>query len=83
MHFQTVHGNGRNVTTYTTYSSEALADIAKKYNTDEYRLRELNGIPNHHGYIQANSTLIVPRINKNDEISYMALNSTVRSSTWV
>ena len=69
------------LTTYTTYSSEALADIAKKYNTDEYRLRELNGIPNHHGYIQANSTLIVPRINKNDEIPYMALNSTVRSST--
>ena len=69
------------LTTYTTYSSEALADIAKKYNTDEYRLRELNDIPNHHGYIQANSTLIVPRINKNDEIPYMALNSTVRSST--
>ena len=69
------------LTTYTTYSSEALADIATKYNTDEYRLRELNSIPDHHNYIQANSTLIVPRINKNDEIPYIALNSSVRSST--
>ncbi|MBS1174814.1 MAG: mltD 1 [Burkholderiaceae bacterium] len=69
------------LTTYTTYSSEALADIATKYNTDEYRLRELNSIPDHHNYIQANSTLIVPRINKNDEIPYIALNSSVHSST--
>ena len=69
------------LTTYTTYSSEALADIATKYNTDEYRLRELNSIPDNHSYIQANSTLIVPRINKNDEIPYIALNSSVRSST--
>ena len=69
------------LTTYTTFSSESLADIAKKYNTDEYRLRELNSIPDNHNYIQANSTLIVPRINKNDEIPYLALNSTVRSST--
>ena len=69
------------LTTYTTFSSESLTDIAKKYNTDEYRLRELNSIPDNHNYIQANSTLLVPRINKNDEIPYLALNSTVRSST--
>lgn len=69
------------LTTYTTYSTEALADIASKYNTDENRLRELNGIPYNHSYVRADSTLIVPRTRKNDEISYLALNSSVRSIT--
>ena len=69
------------LTTYTTFSSEALADIAAKYNTDEYRLRELNSIPSNHNYVQASSTLIVPRVNKNDEIPFQALNSSVRTSS--
>lgn len=69
------------LTTYTTYSTEALADIASKYNTDENRLRELNSIPYNHSYVRADSTLIVPRTRKNDEISYLALNSSVRSIT--
>ena len=69
------------LTTYTTFSSEALSDIASKYNTDENRLRELNNIPYSHNYVRADSTLIVPRTRKNDEISYLALNSSVRSMT--
>ena len=67
------------LTTYTTFSTEALTDIASKYNTDENHLRELNGIPYNHSYVRADSTLIVPRTRKNDEISYLALNSSVRS----
>ncbi len=69
------------LTTYTTYSSEALDDIASKYSTDAYRLRELNGIPYNHSYVQAGSTLIVPRVKSDDEIPYLALNSSVRTST--
>lgn len=69
------------LTTYTTYSTEALADIASKYNTDENRLRELNDIPYSHSYVRADSTLIVPRTRATDEISYLALNSSVHSIT--
>ncbi len=69
------------LTTYTTYSTEALSDIANKYHTDENRLRELNSIPYSHNYVRADSTLIVPRTRKNDEIPYLALNSSVRSIT--
>ena len=79
--FSDKHRQLASLTTYTTYSTEALADIANKYNTDENRLRELNGIPYNHSYVRADSTLIVPRTRATDEISYLALNSSVRSIT--
>ena len=69
------------LTTYTTFGTESLDNIAKKYHTNASRLRELNDIPGSHGYVRADSTLIVPRTQKNDEISYLALNSSVRSIT--
>ena len=79
--FSDKHRQLASLTTYTTYSTEALADIASKYNTDENRLRELNDIPYSHSYVRADSTLIVPRTRATDEISYLALNSSVRSIT--
>ena len=79
--FSDKHRQLASLTTYTTYSTEALADIASKYNTDENRLRELNDIPYSHSYVRADSTLIVPRTRATDEISYLALNSSVRSTT--
>ena len=79
--FSDKHRQLASLTTYTTYSTEALTDIASKYNTDENRLRELNDIPYSHSYVRADSTLIVPRTRATDEISYLALNSSVRSIT--
>lgn len=67
------------LTTYNTFGTEALSDIAAKYNTDADRLRSLNAIPYNHNYVQSGSTLLVPRTRKDDDIPYVALNSTLRS----
>ena len=61
------------LTTYSTYNTEALNDIASRYNTSTDNLRSLNNIPYDHDYVKAGSAILVPRNNRSDDIPYQAL----------
>lgn len=61
------------LTTYSTYNTEALSDIAQRYNTSADNLRSINNIPYGHDYVKAGSAILVPRNNRSNDIPYQAL----------
>ena len=75
--------NLASITTYSTYNTESLDDIASKFNTDANNLRYLNNIPTHHYYVKAGSAILVPRTsNKNSQdIPYDALTAGLSTTT--
>lgn len=71
------------MTTYSTYNTEALADIAAQFNTTEDNLRYLNNIPPYHSYVKAGSSLLVPRTSNktSQDIPYQALSAGLTTTT--